>query len=1159
MRENTYGYSMTLTLEKHFENLAQIYPGVGEMHSLWVLLRKRIEDELLQSRSVFVHYSLHDGSHSRSILQAIERFLGEERIIKLSATDTFMILACTYAHDYGMAQSFNKIYDILGSDKFKKFLETMWEKSGKLEEDEKWAVNNLFTFINQGKSTVPLNDIYFSISMVLQIYLRPKHWEEAGELRKNFEGLFLGQMKNRFIYGYEGIVEICMCHGKSMEDVMKLSLRADGMAGDDYHPRFVAAMLRLGDLLDMDNGRFPTWFVSQIAQNRNVIPRLSVLNFKKHEAISHLLITPERVEVIAHCYSRPIEEMSGESKQKREAEKEKALKECYDVAALISEWTAWLSKECRQLVLHWNEIAQPHFGGPPARLKVSIFVDGREYMAENKALQMKMSQERVMNLLEGTNIYRDKYVGIREMLQNAIDASLLQLWNDLLQNRYKSCGLSRAEVLKNSDLLVFMKNEDKASVFGNYDITVEVIKDKLWGKVFLVVKDRGIGITREEVKYIADMGSSKEENHRVRSLIETMPAWMKPSGVFGIGLQSVFQITDCLEFYTRQHNEPEYMISLYSYGKNMGKIEAYEMPENKSGLYNDNAIPGTNVKITIEPKKLLGCGENRKSKFQYYDPEFDQEEEMDMIFAETCRACEEIIGEIPFDYFNVFYEPKIIDENGKVQDENGEVQRVGDGEQRNNKSVKKRECLRKSSLYPYNAKKKTGGRRYGADSEKEHDWKVFQYFKNVSKDGYSFTDNKAFFWDKKASRCYILTIRPCRILKGEGRIELSLPEKVPNLYNISYKFNSISDAGTIYGRDSSPDRLRAGLLNLEVLILDDRPTHYMNIDRDRLREGAISEEELLEVRSEMLVRWCKHFCESAGSGTENKSVGKLKEKENILFSLILLFYQNVPPKYFTKFVNLYIKNKKFSKYYLEKENFLVEELWSGKEFHVVLPLSDSKKIETAKVPYVPDEIRLQNVYRLPHRLVHITKILKSKNDNYLLYCLKLKKTEEKVVKIEMGNGARLHDYKNVFDKDTLGNYSVCFESAAKKVFKPDKKFKEIIVPCFPQTFSKGRNWENDLDYCINGYILSPFEQETLAELKKFMEMESGGDEKEKFINDVMKSRQLKKCISYVRRKGERGETLPKTKIERVYREFIGTFYSVVIESRDEILGQFKKI
>ncbi len=83
MQEISQNYGMPMTLEKHFENLAHNYPSVQEIHSLWMLLKKRIEDELLHSRSVFVNYSFHDGSHSRSIIQAIERFLGDERICKL--------------------------------------------------------------------------------------------------------------------------------------------------------------------------------------------------------------------------------------------------------------------------------------------------------------------------------------------------------------------------------------------------------------------------------------------------------------------------------------------------------------------------------------------------------------------------------------------------------------------------------------------------------------------------------------------------------------------------------------------------------------------------------------------------------------------------------------------------------------------------------------------------------------------------------------------------------------------------------------------------------------------------------------------------------------------------------------------------------------------
>lgn len=90
MREKEYGCSIPVDLERHLKNLAESYPEVRELHSLWLLLRKRIEEELTHCGSIFVNYSLHDGSHSRTVIQAVERFLGEERICRLSATDTFI-------------------------------------------------------------------------------------------------------------------------------------------------------------------------------------------------------------------------------------------------------------------------------------------------------------------------------------------------------------------------------------------------------------------------------------------------------------------------------------------------------------------------------------------------------------------------------------------------------------------------------------------------------------------------------------------------------------------------------------------------------------------------------------------------------------------------------------------------------------------------------------------------------------------------------------------------------------------------------------------------------------------------------------------------------------------------------------------------------------
>lgn len=562
MMENFKNYSMPMTLEKHFLDLAKNYPTVQEIYSLWTLLKKRIEDELVHSRSVFVNYSFHDGSHSRSVVQAIERFLGDDRICMLSATDTFMLLACAYSHDYGMAQTFDKVYHLLGSAEFERFLKEKEKRLHLLEEEDAWAVENLLDYIKDQTPHIPLNDIYFSIMLIIQLYLRPIHWKGVADIKNDFDGLFLGHLKKRFIHGSEGIVEICMCHGQPVSELSRLSARADGMAGDEYHPRFVATMLRFGDLLDLDNGRFPIWFIKEIAHDKSVVPSLSALHFYKHEAVSHLLITPKKIEIIAHCRSLESEESIDIISKISDAEREEMQKEIYKVASLISDWTEQLSRECHQMVKNWNDIAQPDFGRPPAKLDIRIYVDGREYMAENRTLQMQMPQERVMHLLEGTSIYKDRYVGIREIIQNAVDASLLQLWKDILQNRYISYGLSKDSVFppelltsqKASDFDLFdLLDEKKASIFGNYNIQVEVIKDLIRQQVLIVVKDKGIGITKEDMQYISNIGSSKEKNIRINKIMEKMPGWLKPSGVFGIGLQSVFQLTDCIEFYTRQH------------------------------------------------------------------------------------------------------------------------------------------------------------------------------------------------------------------------------------------------------------------------------------------------------------------------------------------------------------------------------------------------------------------------------------------------------------------------------------------------------------------------------------------------------------------------------------------------------------------------------
>lgn len=1134
MGEKEYGYKMPVDLERHLENLAESYPEVRELHSLWLLLRKRIEEELTHCSSIFVNYSLHDGSHSRSIIQAVERFLGEDRICRLSATDTFMLLACIYSHDYGMSQTFNRIYDLLGSDAFMTFLKGK-EKDGQwMEKEDEQAIHNLLQYLSAEKTNIPLSDLYYSIMLVVQLYLRPEHWKGVLGIKHDFEGLFQGHLKKRFICGMEGIAEICMCHGQPIEHVLQLSYCADGMAGDKYHPRFIASMLRLGDSLDLDNGRFPMWFVREAALNRNIIPRLSLLHFRKHEAISHLLITPEAIEITAHCVSEQIEG-NEENRHKREVQEERARQESYEVAALVYEWTDGLAKECRNIVMNWSQIAQPDFGNPPAHPKVVIYVDGEEYISENRQLQMRMPHERVMKLLEGTSIYEERYVGIREMLQNAIDASLLQLWSDLLQNKYSSCGLSKNRVKEGLDLWDIIwdtKKENRASIFGNYDIKVEVIEDRLLGQVIVVVKDKGIGITREEMKYIAEIGSSKEKNERIRKMRESMPAWLKPSGIFGIGLQSVFQMTDCIEFYTRQHNTPEQHILLNSYGKNRGKIEFREIPQGNEETYFDNAIPGTNVKIAIDPDKFLN------KEFRYYDPEFDTGEKLHMLFVEVSQACQNQIEEARYDYFNVYYQSMILKEDG-TKETNPENPR----------------CLRSSYIYPKNFVKGYFG---------EH----LQSFPAVAREPYVFVDNRAYFWDRKTNRCYLLKVKPCQITEKDGKNLLSLPERIPKVYSISYKFNKISDTEMVYARRGQPKSLHAGFLSMDVLILDDQPEKYMNIDRDRLREGAIEEEELLTAQREIMRRWCIDFCERNEKKQAKLQLRKepFADMKGTLISLILLFYRNVPDDLFQRFIRSYERIVNSWELLLETDEIPVSALWNQEiHFQTQVDLTGKfikevgkKEEQQNKIQEEPKmhAISMENLQRLPHRIVKIEGI--TQKEDKICYDLRLQSVRKKIDPIVMSEEACLYDYMEAFDSHVNNPEGIKFDTLPKKVYKPDSRFENLLLNCFPRTFRKGRNMNGYLDYCIKTYILSPIDRDTAIILGRGMD--KGKDVWMEFRDSVMKSNQMQKCVSYIMKKrfADCENKMEKEQaIRKDYEKFLEQFYKILMKNRELVMEQFR--
>ena len=599
-------------------------------------------------------------------------------------------------------------------------------------------------------------------------------------------------------------------------------------------------------------------------------------------------------------------------------------------------------------------------------------------------------------------------------------------------------------------------------------------------------------------------------------------------------MQSLSWKTDCIEFYTRLPNQPERLITFYSYGRNKGKIDVREIPPCEDDIYFDNTVPGTNTKITIDPAKLMSSGHSGGSKrFLYYDTEFDAESDIEIVYAEMCRICKDRIRSVKCDYFNIKYQ---------------EIIHVRKGE--DIKPVP--HVLRRSYFDPYIDPKNK--RKYSLIDLNE----TFNLLLTSQDKPYRFSDSNAYFWDEKHCRFYCLKIRPCTIKIGEEAKQVFLPDATQNLYHVSYKFNAISNTETIYHSRNYAENLRAGFIEWDIMILDDNPTRYLNIDRERLREDAISEEELLKVRRPILEKWCAYYC-SLDADKQEKN--RFEKTPGILISLIMLFFQNVPEQLFRKFVGHYQEYLESAHFFVGTEQIPITRLWdSAQSFQTELELPGKFVAFETDVPDVSCgnmlKIGMETLSHFPYYLVKIDSI-SSTRDMKLIYRFHFGSTKT-VYTVNMNEVARLLDYMQVFDPYENQPKKIEFVSMQKKLFKPDQKYSHLALPCHPLTFRRGRNLTSYIDCCIVGYILSPFDIDTANILKRAVEKDE--DVLQELMDAIKKSAQFQKCVRYVlikRYANESDSEQMKQMVIKEYEEFIRNMYELLKKHRLLVREQFQ--
>lgn len=553
-----------LTIEKHLEQLFFLNTHNGERYEiLWHAWcnNKRWLIELLQiTLSSFPTYSKHDESHASTVLANIEMILGEKRIRELSASDCFMILHTVYIHDIGMVITHSDREDIVKNDKFLEMVEQLEKENDFVFRKAVKALKQTNYDYEEGnnkdeqmkKLYTDKLKVYYALLHLIANYRRTEHGDFSEkrltdwtlEFDKLGGGFSMAGIPQRI---FLHIAKCAGLHTQPFEKIMELPQEDNGYVGDYIHPRFVAVLLQLGDILDMDNDRFHPL----TKECMGVLPELSERHFEKHQSIRQLYIRSDIISIAADCQSQDALRL--------------VRKECDTLKGIL-----------REAGYNWMLICPRNFSGAlPTINSVKLSLKGVQIPEELVTTQFHISQKKAFAILEGSNVYEDRFVFLREFLQNAIDASKMQYWQDCIRTKgyykpaetLKSMGpdeLSQLLSMNAFPIEIEMEVVKRDEDFQEFKITKEDLEsdNKNWEYgVKVKIQDFGTGIDKQSILDIAKVGNSRK---REQYVMQSMPEWLKPTAEFGIGLQSAFILADTFKCRTFLRSNEGYEITFSS-------------------------------------------------------------------------------------------------------------------------------------------------------------------------------------------------------------------------------------------------------------------------------------------------------------------------------------------------------------------------------------------------------------------------------------------------------------------------------------------------------------------------------------------------------------------------------------------------------------------
>lgn len=489
-----------ITLVQRLKSLSES----GESyHGRAIDLRDKVEELLTYIPTTFAHYTSHSGKHSERIIHQISQLLfadptsARPASISLSAVEMYILIASAYLHDSGMVVSEAEKTTLVESKEWKRWVSDDGKGGGK----GKWQAIEEF---RQGSN--PPNRVTRDfladreLRLLMAEYFRREHHVRSAKLVLQCEE-DLGGFAFQDQVLLKTIADVCLAHGlrhHELEDSNRYPDTRD-IRDEKVNVRFMAILLRLGDLLDMASSRACPLIMSAASP----IPEESVPHWQQFLKIVHRSTTPELIEIRAEC--KNVEEHR-----------------------LLQDWCQWLVDEVRNAHLLMAR-ARRHTGWKPPVAEFgtgSIEIkpsEGATYVPCKWTFQF--DQNLVLDRLIH-HTYGDKVTFIRELLQNALDATRCQMYADLSADELPTPEYpTQVDEARRQRYPVRVSLREVSGEQGKFQI--------------LKIEDYGIGMDEDIIeRYLLQIGRSFYTTNEFKDAFH-----FTPTSRFGIGFLSVFAVS----------------------------------------------------------------------------------------------------------------------------------------------------------------------------------------------------------------------------------------------------------------------------------------------------------------------------------------------------------------------------------------------------------------------------------------------------------------------------------------------------------------------------------------------------------------------------------------------------------------------------------------